>query len=92
MAHAMWDYLGQLAAADPTTAFTIANRIIRAELNAPYPHISLRDTGPVLRAALTRGAAEVVQAARDVIDLLGEQQFTEFGRLLSEGGAGRELS
>lgn len=78
----MWERMERLAQLDVYTTFTALDRIVRAELNGPYPHPSVSDIGPALQLALRAESQVVRQRAIDLVNLLGDSGFTEFGLLL----------
>ena len=81
MEHSMWGRLKSLTDLDPDRAITIVERIVRAELKSNYPHFAIADVGPALQAALRSKSQLAVQKATDLVDLLGDNGFSEFGSL-----------
>jgi hypothetical protein len=82
MEHSMWERMERLAELDVDTTFTALDRIVQAELNGPYPHPNVSDIGPALRHALRAENQTVRQRAIDLVNILGDRGFTEFGALL----------
>jgi hypothetical protein len=82
MEHSMWERLLEVAAIDIETTIEVADKIIRAELLGEYPHFNIADVGPVLVAAASSGNRTAAQRGRDLVNLLGDRGFTEFGTLL----------
>jgi hypothetical protein len=82
MEHSMWDRMEALAELDVKPTIIVVDRIVRAELTDAYPHFSLSDIGPTLKIALQSDDLEARQRAIDLVNLLGDNGFTEFGSLL----------
>jgi hypothetical protein len=82
MEHSMWERLGVLVDIDVEVTIDIVARIVRAELSGKYPHFNISDVGPVLAAALESDNPAAHQKAKDLVNLLGDRGFTEFGTLL----------
>ena len=78
----MRERLGVLVDIDIEVAIDIMARIVRAELSGKYPHFNISDVGPVLAAALESDNPAAHQKAKDLVNLLGDRGFTEFGTLL----------
>ena len=82
MEHSMWTRLLALAEIDMLETLGMVEYIIRAVLRESYPHFTLSDVGPVLTVGLNSASAAAQQKAKDLINLLGDKGFTEFGALL----------
>ena len=79
---AVWERLVLLADIDASETFRMAELLLRAALDHPYPHIRPRQAQQVLRLALTDGDAEIQARATGLIHTLGERGYVEFGQLL----------
>jgi hypothetical protein len=82
MEHSMWGRLERLAEMAIVPVIEMVDRIIRAELRGEYQHFNLSDLGPTLEIALKSEEATVRHRAEDIVNLLGDHGFTEFGTLL----------
>jgi hypothetical protein len=82
MEHAMWERLLSLADLEVGATMDIVGMILRAELRGKYPHFNISEVGPVLRTALHSDDPDARQKCRDLINLLGDSGFVEFGTLL----------
>jgi hypothetical protein len=78
----MWPRLSTLAALDADATMQMVDRIIRSELNGEYPHFNVSELGPVLEVGLQFDVIATQQKAKDIVNLLGDHGFTEFGTLL----------
>ena len=78
----MWERMKALAELDVGGTMIVADRIIRAELKGKYPHFSLSAIGPTLTVALQSADQAPRQRAIDLVNLLGDNGFIEFGSLL----------
>lgn len=82
MEHSMWARLDSLASVDGAVTMQIVDRLVRAELAGDYPHFNIAETGRVLARGLKSGDHSTIQRANDIINLLGDHGFGEFGTLL----------
>ena len=82
MDHSIWSRMTAFSQLDLNATLAIVARMVRAELAAAYPHFNIADIGPVLTEALRSENSLSQQIAKDLINLLGDSGFTEFGTLL----------
>lgn len=78
----MWSRMVSFAALDLRATLVIVEKMIYAELKSTYPHFNIADIGPVLTEAIQSGDQTARQTSKDLINLLGDRGFTEFGTLL----------
>ena len=84
--YSRWDRMVSLAQADPDRTFLIAEAVLRAELQADYPHVPVEDVRPFLAHILTAGSLETQARARRLINQLGERGYRQLKDLLDENG------
>jgi hypothetical protein len=85
---AIWERLAELSAIDVDSAFRVAELVVKGTLTERWGLVSMASVGPVLRRALADGRSATQQAARRLINDLGERGHTEFGALLSRAVEG----
>lgn len=83
LTHMMWERMARFAEVDLDSTIAVAEKLIEAELKDRYPHFNLSEVGPVLKYALTSEDPVVRRKATDLVNLLGDSGFTEFGTLLT---------
>ena len=62
--------------------FRMAELLIEAALDRPYPHITFEQTQHVLACALAADDADTRDRSVQLIHTLGERGYVEFGQLL----------
>ena len=82
MEHTLWERVGKLVLLEPDRGFAIAARILEAVMSSDYPFLNPADVRPVLQHALAAGSVTTKQAARDLINRLGERGIARLDDLL----------
>jgi hypothetical protein len=82
---AIWNRLSELSLIDIDSAFRVAHLVVRGTLTARWALLTVDVAGPVLGRALGHGSRATQDAARRLINELGERGYTDFGPLLSRG-------
>lgn len=83
--YSRWDDMVSLAQVDPDGTYLIAEEVLRAELQADYPHVPVEDVRPFFAHVLTAGGADTQARARSLINRLGERGY-RLKDLLDETG------
>jgi hypothetical protein len=79
---AIWERLDSLVEVDIDSVFDVAERLVRAALQKPFPYITVKQTRRVLEAAIARGNPDTSDRAKRLINTLGDRGMVEFGELL----------
>jgi hypothetical protein len=82
MAHSLWPRLTSCATIDVSVTFDVAEQLIRATLEGEYPFLDADDVTPSLQAALVASDKSTRERAYDLVNELGEKNFTQFSVLL----------
>lgn len=87
MDHSLWPRLTSCSTINVSATFGIAEQLIRTTLNGEYPFLDADDVTPVLQAALVALDKATRERAYDLVNELGEKNFTQFSSLLPKRGA-----
>jgi hypothetical protein len=79
--HSLWERFAELSSTDPDGAFNMAVLGVELELKSPWPMFQVEELEPIFANALSNGSAETRGSALRLLNRLGDEGFSEFGRL-----------